>query len=140
VNCRCGPKVGAAGAGYVRLASSAHRRRERKCSTEVLDGELDGDLNREELDGAADGSSPGTCIGGAQRGHHCSREDPTLGSFLFHVGMAVRGGGAEEVDGGGADRQPAAGRLDEGRGQRKRGAEGGASGSAAVGCRRASRR
>jgi hypothetical protein len=37
----------------------------------------------------------------------------------------VRGGGAEEVDGGGADRQPAAGRLDEGRGQRKRGAEGG---------------
>jgi hypothetical protein len=52
VNCRCGPKVGAAGAGYVRLASSAHRRRERKCSTEVLDGELDGDLNREELNGA----------------------------------------------------------------------------------------
>jgi hypothetical protein len=109
-------------------------------STEVLDGELDGDLNREELDGAADGSSPGTCIGGAQRGHHRGREDPALGSFLFRVGMAVCGGGAKEMDGGGADRQPAAGRLGEGRGQRKRGVGGGALGSAAVGRRRASGR
>jgi hypothetical protein len=36
--------------------------------------------------------------------------------------------GAGEVDGGGADKQPAPGRLGEGKGQRKRGAGGGRQG------------
>jgi hypothetical protein len=58
----------------------------------VLDGELDGDLNREELDGAADGSSPGTCIGRSSTGPPPRPRGPSPCSFLFHEGMAVCGG------------------------------------------------